>query len=497
MSVNLYQTGVSGLLAAQQQLATTGHNIANVNTEGYTRQRTEQGSAIGNFNGDNFIGSGTYIQDITRIYDKFSYKEQLINQSGLGHAKSINLDLDKLDNILSNSNKAIGDSINKMYLSINNISDKPSDLGLRRIALSQAKVIASDFNALNRNLEQLEKSTNGEIEQIATKISEISKELANINEQVLQNRNLKDTGKPNDLLDKRDQLVMELGKYTSVNTVRDDHGVMTVMIGNGTTLVAGVTALTVSVKVGDPDATKTQLQLNSAVSKVSIDGAKLGGAIAAKFEFRDEHLSKAAAELNRLSLAISDTLNQAQSKGLDLNGKQGNNIFSDINTTTLMNSRVLPLTKNTGGLVASVKVTDVSKLSTDEFTVEYDGTDYIMTKKSDGSTTNLGAPGSGAYTTPFGFEFNEVSGTPNAGDTFSLKPTENAASLMQVTLTEPKSFAASSAISAKANDDNVSNGKVNIINVTDPEVARSYTEGTNTKLTVDVYESSGGGVAAL
>ena len=75
MSVNLYNTGVSGLLASQQQLATTGNNIANVNTEGYTRQRAEQNATTGIYSGGNFIGTGTYIEDIRRVYDQFSYKE--------------------------------------------------------------------------------------------------------------------------------------------------------------------------------------------------------------------------------------------------------------------------------------------------------------------------------------------------------------------------------------------------------------------------------------
>ena len=74
MTVSLYQTGVSGLLAAQQQLATTGHNIANVNTDGYNRQRAEQNASLGLNNGSNYIGAGTYIQDITRLYDQFSHK---------------------------------------------------------------------------------------------------------------------------------------------------------------------------------------------------------------------------------------------------------------------------------------------------------------------------------------------------------------------------------------------------------------------------------------
>ena len=122
MSINLYQTGVSGLLSAQQQLATTGNNIANVNTEGYTRQRTEQGAAVGNYNGGNFVGSGTYVQDITRLYDQFSYKEQLLNKSNLGNADSISLDLNQLNEIMSFSSEAIDGSIQRFYQAVNSLS---------------------------------------------------------------------------------------------------------------------------------------------------------------------------------------------------------------------------------------------------------------------------------------------------------------------------------------------------------------------------------------
>ncbi|ASP46575.1 flagellar hook-associated protein FlgK [Cognaticolwellia beringensis] len=490
MSINLYQTGVSGLLSAQQQLATTGHNIANVNTEGYTRQRTEQGSAVGNYNGGNFVGSGTYVQDITRLYDQFSYKEQLLNKSNLGNADSISLDLNQLNEIMSFSSEAIGGAIDRFYQAVNGIADNPNDLGLRNIALSQANVLAKDFNSLNYNLDQLEKSTNGEIEQMASKISQISLDLAKINEQILQNKDLNLTGQPNDLLDKRDQLVNQLGEYTSVHTIEDTHGVMTVMIGNGATLVAGITPLTVSVEAGDPDALQTKLQLNSRNGKVALDASKLGGAIAAKIEYRDEHVAKARSELNLLAMAVSETLNQSQAKGLDLNAKQGLDIFTDINATNLQNSRVLASSKNTGTVQAGINITDVSLVPANDFTIKYDGTDYIMTNAQNGSTTTLVASSPGVYPTDYGFEFKVNSGTPSTDDRFTLRPTENSAALMKVTLTDPKSIAASSAIGVEADENNVSNGSVSIINVADPEVARSYTDGTNANIVVDVYETA-------
>ncbi|OUR60564.1 flagellar hook-associated protein FlgK [Colwellia sp. 39_35_sub15_T18] len=473
MTVSLYQTGVSGLLAAQQQLATTGHNISNVNTDGYTRQRAEQNASPGLSTGSNYLGSGTYVQDITRLYDQFSYKEQLLNQSNLGEANALNGSLNQLNDIMSFSGQAIMNSVGQFYQTVNGVADNPSDAGLRSIVLNQAEALASDFRSLNQNFDEIEKSINGEIEQVARKISEISIELAKINETILQAKDLTQAGQPNDLLDKRDQLVTELGQYTKVNTIEDTNGVMTVMIGNGTTLVAGITPLTVSVEAGDPDPLKTQLRLVGPNSTVAINGATLGGSLGGGFEFRDEHLTELRSEINRLAMAISATLNGSQADGLDLNGQQGANIFTDINTTQLQQGRVLTPSSNAGDLEAQVNITDVSVLPTDEFTVRYDGTDYIMTNMTTNASTNLGAPGSGTYATAFGFEFIETSGAPSNDDSFVIRPTENSAALMEVTLTDGAAIAASSAVEITPSDNNISAGQIAIVDMFDPVNAQA------------------------
>jgi len=495
MSVNLYNTGVSGLLAAQQQLATTGHNIANVNTEGFNRQRAEQNASVGLYGGGNFVGSGTYVQDISRIYNQFTYKEQLHNQSNLGNADTLHKDLDQLNEIMSFSGASINSSIENFYQTMNGIADNPSDLGLRSIALNQAGVLSNDFSRLNDNIDQLEKSANSVIVQMANKISQLSVELAKINEQILQSQDLTINGQPNDLLDKRDQLVGELGEYTSVNTILDENGVMTVMIGSGATLVAGITPLSISVISGDPDPKDTQLRLLGPNSSVAINGSAIGGALAAKFEYRDEHLSQLRREVDRMAMAISGTLNHSQSEGLDLNAQQGLDIFTDINSSALQQGRVLSPSTNAGNLAASINITDISKIPTDEFEIRFDGTDYIMTNMNDGSLQNLGAPGSGTYTPSnpdYGFEFTELSGTPSSDDSFLIKPTKNSASFMEVTLSHGNGIAASTAIGVDASSKNVSDGKVNITNVTDPVAARAFTDTANMGLLVDVYESSAG-----
>ncbi len=487
MSINLYQTGVSGLLAAQQQLATTGHNIANVNTDGYNRQRAEQTNTVGDAFGGNFLGSGTYIQDVTRIYNQFSYKEQLLTTSSLGGADSSYQNLNQLNEIMSFSGTAVMNSIDRFYQAVNGIADNPSDLGLRSIALTQAEILAADFNSLNENFDQLEKSANGEISQTAKQISEISVEIAKINETILQNNSFSTAGQPNDLLDKRDMLISQLGEYTKVNTVTDANGVVTVMIGGGNTLVAGITSLGVQVNAGDPDPNQTSLTLTGPNSNVAIDERTMGGSLGALLSFRDNDLIELRSEINRIAMGISETINAAQEDGLDLNQNQGKNIFTDINNPTLTASRVLVPSDNAGTLAAEVVITDITQVPTNEFEIKFDGVDYVMTNKRDGSATNLGAPGATTYNTVYGFDFVELSGAPAIDDTYVIRPTENSASLMAVTLNDGAGIAASAAIEIKASDNNVSAGKVAITNMSDPVAARAMMP-----MRVDVLESPAG-----
>lgn len=473
MTVNLYNTGVSGLLASQQQLATTGHNISNVNTEGYTRQRAEQNSAVGLYTGGNYIGAGTYVEDVTRIFNQFSYKEQLLTTSNQGYANASFAKLDQLNETMSIGGKSLNNSIDKLYQAMNGITDSPGDLSLRSIAISQAKILNSDFSSMNQTLDQLEKSTNGEIEQLGIKISDLSRQLAKINEQILFGNDLTQGGQPNDLLDARDKLINELGTYTNVNTVTDPNGVMTVMIGQGTTLVAGITPMTVAIKAGDPDPMKTSIELQGPNSSVYLEGTSLGGELAALFEFRDQHLAQTTSELNRLAMAISSTLNEAQANGIDLNQQQGVDIFSDINSTAMQQSRVLSHSDNTGSVAARVNISDISALPTDEFTIRFDGTDYQMTNNSTGAVTTLVEAPAGTFATSHGFEFMVDSGTPNLDDEFTIRPGENAMALMEVTIKDSASIAASSAVDVTAGDNNVSAGKVEVVNMLNPVAARA------------------------
>ncbi|WP_281556559.1 flagellar hook-associated protein FlgK [Thalassomonas sp. RHCl1] len=494
MAIDLFNTGTSGLLASQQQLATVGHNIANVNTDGYSRQSVEQNQALGNYQGNNLIGSGTYVQDISRVFNSFTYREQLITQNNASYSNKLSDQLDQLDATMSTYGTQISNSLDSFYGALHSIAEQPDDITLRSMALTQAESITVQVQDLQSNMTNLTKTANNELVQMADRISAISAEIGQLNVEIsgMQAGNL--SGEPNDLLDQRNRLLNELNDYVKVTTLEDpNNGVMTVMIGEGQTLVAGTTALSMSVVAGDPDPLDVQLQMNSINSSYTLQGDTLGGAVAAVFDFRDNTLKQASADIDLLAMSITDTMNQVQADGLDLNGLQGADIFADINTTSATQSRSMGHSDNPSATSLAVTITDMTLVTTDEYEMKYNGVNYELTNLSTGTTTALGATGAGPFAIPaLGIEISEVTpGTAMDGDTFLIRPTQNAAEDFKVNLTDPEAIAASSPIQVTADENNVSAGSVTITDITDPVLAQTFAQ-TNAPITVDVYESAPG-----
>jgi len=485
MAVNMYQIGVGGLLTAQKQLAVTGNNIANVNTDGYSRQRADQVSTTPEWSGGNYYGTGVQVSDVNRLFNQFAYREQLSSQTSFSYSSAMSSNLGQLDSIMSDNYQVFTHNLEQFYTAVTGIVDVPNDQGLRQIMLDQSQVLADQFNSQQTHLKQLQSFTSGEIEQIATQVSDIAKDISEINTQLMSGQGTyQASGQPNDLLDKRDGLVNDLAKLTDVTTVVDDKLQMTVMIAQGSTLVTGPTAFSMRAVAGDPDQKETQLVLQGAKIQVRLDETKLGGQLEGLFSYRDQNLKKVSAEIDLLALSISEVLNNQQAKGLDLDGQQGQNVFSDINSQAMQSSRVLNYSGNAGTLQSQVFISDTSQLTADEYKISTDGASYTIENLTTGTSTALGAIGAGTYNTGFGFDFIEASGAPASGDVYKLRPLENGAANIKLELSRNNSIAASSAVSIRGSENNVSPGGVTISTVNDPVAARALAP-----LTVEVLES--------
>ncbi|QUN06843.1 flagellar hook-associated protein FlgK [Shewanella yunxiaonensis] len=439
MSVDLLNIARSGVLAAQSQIGVTSNNISNVNTDGYSRQVATQATQDSQYLGGNYYGTGTYVADVKRIYNDFAARELRIGQTTLSTAEMSYNKLSGLDQMLSNTGSTLTSSLDGFFSSLNDLADQPSDTGIRQTVLSSAQQLAANFNQMDGYLDSEMNQTNDEISGITDRINEISKEMANINQELMKT----DTPDPQ-LLDKQDSLIKELSQYAEVNVIPLDNGGCSIMMGSSFMLVSGEVAMSMGTTTGDPYPTESALTYTLGNTTLKVDPSKLGGQLGALYDYRDNTLQPASQQLGQMALGVADAFNTLQSQGFDLSGQVGQNIFTDINDPLMAQGRVGAYTGNGGTAVLSATIDDVGALTGDSYQLRYttSGT-YELTNNQTGAVANLTLNGS-ALQSADGFTLNIDTGALAAGDRFEIRPTANAAGTLQVEMTDPKGLAAAS-----------------------------------------------------
>lgn len=468
MAVDMYQTGVSGLLAAQAQLATTGHNIANVNTEGYNRQRAEQATTMHMFSGGNFYGTGTRVTDVTRMYQEYAFRDVLVNNTEKAGAEALYNHLTYLDKTMTSVNAGLASSLDDLYGAINAVADNPGNLGNRELMLANAQDIVDHFNEFYSSLEQEKMIKNRDIESRADHISSLTAGIAELNQQIM---NAGQNGTPNDLLDQRDRLLQDLGKQVQITTLKDSNGMISVMLNGREPLVSGNQAYQMEVRAGSPDHQQTELYLvppNSNGQATRIKGSQaLGGEMGALFHYRDQVLGPNLSDMGKTAIAIADAFNKIQTQGVDLNGEPGKNMFNDINDPEAMAKRFVGNNPNVTG---EVEITDTGKLTGGEYSLKYKGSgEYVLTDITTGeqkvvtSTTDPSDPNAQVLnlSDELGFSLT-LSDEPGVSDEMLIQPTRQGAIDLELQLNTGDQIAASGSVVVSPNGDNTGTAKLEL-----------------------------------
>ena len=457
MSIDLLNIARTGVQASQAQLGVTSNNIANANTAGYNRQVATQSSLESQRLGNNFYGTGTYVSDVKRVYNEFAARELRIGQTSMSAAETSYSKLSELDQIYSQIGKMMPENLNNFFASINNVADLPTDLGIRGSSLSSAEQLAAGLNQMQSQLDGQVKQTNSQIESVTTRINEISKELGSINLELMKSQ-----GDDSQVLDKQDALILELSQYAQVNVIPLDTGAKSIMLGGSVMLVSGEVSMSIGMSPGDPYPNEPRINASIGDKTLNIDPSKLGGQLGALFSFRDDTLLPASTELGQLALGIADTFNEMQSKGIDLNGNVGSDIFRDINDPLMASGRAANNSTNTGTAAMSVNIDDVGALSGGSYELSYTIADgYQLKDTKTGEQTTLTVSGS-QLTGGAGFSINIASGAVADGDKFEIRPTAGAASGLKVVMTDPKGIAAGTAPTLTASAANSGNTVISL-----------------------------------
>ena len=459
----LLSIGVSGLQASQAQLNTVGHNITNADTAGYSRQQVMQKSAGGQYIGPaGFIGSGTTLQDVRRIYSGF-IDTQLQSATSLnGDTKAYLESINQVNSLLADSGTGVNTVLTGFFDALQNVASKPSDEASRKLFLSSAQSLSDRFNSVQTQLKDQSGYLNQQLGTMANKVNDLAKTVAELNLAIRTAG--ANGGSPNDLLDAREQAVRELNELVAVKTV-DQDGQYALFLGNGQPLVIGNTANRLVAEPSQDDPSRSALIIQTPTTRLDVSNVLTGGAIGGLLRYRSEVLDPAMNELGRLSLVVGDRVNQQLAQGLDLAGNFGATLFGDINDPARVAQRSIAQAGNTGNGNFEVAITDSSQLSIYDYEVRFTSDEDFTVIRSDGESMGVFDINNPAVIDGFTLTF-APGATPMAdNDRFTLIPTRNAAGDIDVTLTEHKRLGFAAPLNAVAGS-----GNYGTATVTQPEL---------------------------
>ncbi len=442
--MSLLNVGARALLANQVALQTAGHNIANVNTPGYSRQTVVLQTVQGQFTGGGYIGQGVDVQTILR-----NQSELLTRQSAAAGstqaADAIRAQrLSQLQEVFSGGTQGLGAAINDMMNAFSDVVSSPNDITARTVVLTRLDETAARMRTASDRINEIEYTVNEQLQSSVTAINSLATQMAAINEQIA--RATGNGQSPNDLLDQRDQIIRDINQYVQTTQIPADDGTVGLFVAGSQPLVLGSTATSLS--LGDATAFsgsgQSKLFFNRpGATPVELDENVLGGGtVSGLLRFQNTDLSEGRNLLGRMALAIGMTMNDQQNLGLTLDGVPGKDLFA------LPTS--MPGYTNGAG-VGTVSFTGPTQFEASDYEIRFTtGTAGQVVRLSDGKSTPFTDAANLAMLQIDGLIFNLTPpGNPgNPGERMLFKPFSTAANNIQALVYSPRDLAAANPINA-------------------------------------------------
>ena len=447
---DLLLTGLSGLTAFKNVLTTTGHNITNATTEGYSRQKVSLETQTPQFSGSGYVGSGVFTSSITRQYDSFLSTEFRNSNSAASELDTYYEFASQIDSVLANPTVGLSGALQEFFNSIQDVAADPTSIPARQVMLSEGEALENRFSTMDNLFDDMTLRVNNRLADTVTDINLLSENIASLNQKIVDASGKGQT--PNDLLDQRDNLIDQLASKVNVSTSVQTDGAVNVFVGSGQSLVLGPRSNQLGLESAGFDASALTIVFKEQTANVDITRFMTGGEMGGIVRFRDEVLNPSINTLGQIAVSLSQTFNEQHTNGVDLNGDQGQSFFTE--PSVLIASD----TSNTGSLTVNYAA-DISGLTTSDYVLTTDGTNYTITRLSDKTQTTIvestsGTPPSTSYAitrpdgatettagsiTVDGLEI-DLSATA-AGDEYRIRPTRDGASSFSLQMNDPRDIA--------------------------------------------------------
>lgn len=314
--MSIFNNGLSGMLASQQMLNLTSQNIANMNTDGYTRQGGVLVSRAGD-GGKLNPGNGVEMAEIFRIADEYLENALWSAQSQTGFDSQYRSLLGQTETVIGSESVSIAGGVDGLFSALSQATNDPESDTAREQVINEAGVLASRFNQIFNNISLQERQVVEQSEALLKSTNTIAQSVATLNKKILELESK--GGNTNQLQDQRNLAIQDLSQSLNLKVNRLDNGSITLTGPSGQPIVRGEKAAT--------------LTLNSGGIEATMDGQtfeinKPGGQLGALQEYKNTFLVDIKADLNAQAVAIADDINNQLAAGFDKNGNPGAALFS-------------------------------------------------------------------------------------------------------------------------------------------------------------------------
>lgn len=477
---SLLNIGTQALSANQLALDVTGQNIANVNTDGFSRQTVlfQSGSAT---------VRGVEVEAISRSTDVFATRQLWSSTANYSASTAFVAYANQTDDRLADNTTSISAALDNYFSALQTSIDDPSSIPSREVVISEADALAQRFQNMDSFFEQQNEDISSQVSALVAEVSQIAGQIANLNQKVTYSET---RGEPtNELKDQREELVRQLSEImgVSIQGATDDENI-NIFVGNGQPLVIGNSVSDMKVTAGNPDPDDLKVVVTVAGRDVEVGNEITTGEIGGLLTYRDEMLIPSWNELGRLAISFADSMNTLHQQGMDLDNELGIEMFKNLNYSGA--ALAFPGNESTISKNPSVQITDASALMASDYTITFtDQDDLVIKRESDGKQFKLSDftlddsdpinqadmtyyadPGSGSLRISLdGMTINlETKDGFIKGDKFLIKPVRNGAEEIALNLSSGRQLALASPVRAVADQDNGGYAEISDITVTDP-----------------------------
>lgn len=484
---DLYTIGTSGVRAQQELLQTTSNNIANVNTQGYVRERTSHVSQL-----TGGVGRAT----TERIINAFAQNQLQRDTSQVGEFSIYHEKASQLDKLFGSSANSLATSLTAFFKAMQTSASQPTNISSRKLAIGEANALNARMKSMGDFLNDKSKEVNLELDGMSKKANSLIQNIASLNKQIQAVQSANKYDEPGKLKNERDKAILELSELIPLSTIDKGDGRTLVNLKTGQSLVLEDGTFNVLNISGDPDPNFRELQLSQPGTNIKFDlgDNNLGGKIGGLLDFRNNVLATSQRELGQMALVFADSMNQQNKLGMDFDGQLGSDVFTlpkvaglaysdNANISHRVNAQVEPGRGNeltsadyqvtiTGTAAAPPRVS---------FTVALLNPDGSAVKDSSGTPITTTYANQSAVPGTFvtirdGLQIEFPDGNAyTANDKFLVQPTKNALNGLDVKITRGEDLALASPIRVQSQSGNLGNASITGTNVTNTTVGNTAT----------------------